>query len=202
MCAYGLRRAAGVATLGEVSRVMNVLSFPHQVTRLVFDAGQPYEKFRGRYEAAVPPADPRGRGEPGGRHARWPDGAADLGGPCPHGFVLYWRADMTPRRTTAGDLRPCTGYLMGSYAIADRIYRQDPAVMLSALLRTLIYIDFGDRTRFAVDQPSTVLAGFADPGIAELGARLDRQLAHLLDALGVGASRVLGAAEPAGRRSG
>jgi hypothetical protein len=34
--------------------VVNVSSFPHEVTRLVFDAGQPYEKFRGRYEAAVP----------------------------------------------------------------------------------------------------------------------------------------------------
>ena len=42
----------------EVS-VMNVRSVPHQVTRLVFDVGQPYEKFRSRYEAAVPPADPQ-----------------------------------------------------------------------------------------------------------------------------------------------
>jgi hypothetical protein len=31
---------------------MNLLSVPYQVTRLVFDAGQPYEKFRSRYEAA------------------------------------------------------------------------------------------------------------------------------------------------------
>jgi hypothetical protein len=43
--------------------VTNLLSFPHQVTRLVFDAGQPYEKFRSRYEAAVPPADPPWLGE-------------------------------------------------------------------------------------------------------------------------------------------
>jgi hypothetical protein len=191
------------ATTGaEVSRVMNVLSFPHQITRLVFDADQPYERFRGRYEAAVPPADPRRRGEPGGRHARWPDVAADQGEPCPHGFVLYWRADMTPRATTAGDPRSCTAYLMGSHAIADRIYREDPAVMLYVPLRTLIYIDSSDRTRFAVEQPSTVLAGFADPAIAECGVRLDRQLAGLLDALGVGGSRVLGAAELADHRSG
>ena len=52
--------------------------------------------------------------------------------------------------------------------------------MLYAPLRALIYIDSGDRTRFAVDQPSTVLAGFADPAIAELGADLDHQLAELL----------------------
>ncbi len=32
---------------------MNALSFPNQVTRLVFAAGQPYEKFCGRYQAAV-----------------------------------------------------------------------------------------------------------------------------------------------------
>ena len=25
--------------------------FPHQVTRLVFDTGQPYEEFRARYQA-------------------------------------------------------------------------------------------------------------------------------------------------------
>jgi hypothetical protein len=175
---------------------MNVLSFPHQVTRLVFDAGQPYEKFRGRYEANVPPADPGWWRDPHGRHARCPAGAADQGVPRPHGFVLYWRAVMTPRGTTAGDSRPCTGYLMGSHAIEDGIYRQNPAVMLYAPLRTLIYIDSGDRTRFAVDQPSTVLAGLAGPAIAELGAHLDRQLADLLDALGVAASRVLGAGSP------
>jgi hypothetical protein len=33
-----------------------VLSFPHCVNRLVFDTGQPYDRFRGRYEAEVPSA--------------------------------------------------------------------------------------------------------------------------------------------------
>jgi hypothetical protein len=180
---------------------MNVLSFPHQVTRLVFDVGQPYEKFRGQYEAAVPPADPWRMGGAAGRHARWPAIAADQGEPCPHGFILYWRADLTSRTPAAGDFRPCTAYLMGSHAVAEKIYRRDPAVMLYASLRTLIYIDFGDRTRFAVDQPSTVLAGFADPAIAGLGAGLDRQLAALLEALGVETNQVLGAADPAGATS-
>jgi hypothetical protein len=31
--------------------VTDIGSFPHQVTRLVFDTGQPYEEFRARYEA-------------------------------------------------------------------------------------------------------------------------------------------------------
>jgi uncharacterized protein (DUF302 family) len=173
------------------ARVMNVLSVSHQVTRLVFDTGQPYEKFRSRYEAAVPPADPQRRGDFAGRHARWPDLAADPGEPAPHGFVLYWRADMTPLMTTAGERRPCTAYLMGCPAIAEKIYRQDPAVMLYSPLRALIYIDSGDQTQFAVDQPSTVFAGFAEPAVAELGTDLDHQLAELLEALGVKATEVL-----------
>ena len=163
---------------------MSHLSLEYRVTRLVFDTGQPYEKFRGRYEAAVPPADPRPGDRPG-RHVRWQDGAADADGAARHGFVLYWRADMTPELTGPGDLRPCTAYLMGHHAIPEKAYLRDPAVMLYAPLRALIYIDLTDRTRLAVDQPSTVYASFADPVITELGRDLDRQLAGLLGSLGV-----------------
>ena len=178
---------------------MNLLSFPHQVTRLVFDVDQPYDKFRGRYEATVPALDSSWPGGFAGRHTRADEVIADAGAAGPHGFILYWRADMTPSMTTAGELRPCTAYLMGNHAIAEEIYRHDPAVMLYAPLRTLIYIDSGDRTRFAVDQPSTVFASFADPAIAEVGIDLDRQLAQLLDGLGVPASPVL--ATPASHRN-
>jgi hypothetical protein len=88
--------------------VISVRSFPQRITRLVFDAGQPYERFRGRYEASVPPADPQRLGDLAGRHARWPELAAPVQDetgrePGPHGFVLYWRADMTPLMTTEGN---------------------------------------------------------------------------------------------------
>jgi Domain of unknown function DUF302 len=163
---------------------MSHQSREYRVTRLVFDAGQSYEKFRGRYEAAVLPADPRA-GDCAGLHVRWQDVAADANGSSPHGFVLYWRADMTPKMTEAGELRPCTAYLMGHPAIPERAYLHDPGVMLYVPLRVVIYIDSADRTRLAVDQPSTVYASFADPVITELGLHLDRQLAELLDALDV-----------------
>jgi hypothetical protein len=166
---------------------MSHQSCGYRVTRLVFDAGQPYEKFRGRYEAAVPAADPR-PGDCPGRHVRWQD-ADGLG---PRGFVLYWRADMTPALTGPGELRPCTAYLMGHHALPHQAYLHDSAVMLYAPLRTLIYIDSADRTRLAVDQPSTVYASFADPVITELGLDLDRELAGLLDTLGVDAGPWLG----------
>jgi hypothetical protein len=115
----------------------------HRAARLVFDVGQPYERFVSRYEAVVPALNPRRPGESDGRHARW------------------------------------------------HVYRHDPAIMLYAPLRTLIYIDAGDRTRFAVDQSSTVLASFAHPAVAALGRDLDGQLADLLDALGVEAGPLL-----------
>ena len=71
---------------------------------------------------------------------------------------------------------------MGHHAIPEKAHFRDPVVMLYAPLRTLIYIDSADRTRLAVDQPSTVYASFADPVIPELGRDLDRHLADLLDA--------------------
>ena len=72
---------------------------------------------------------------------------------------------------------------MGHHAIPEQAYLRDSAVMLYAPLSTLIYIDPADRTRLAVDQPSTVYASFADPVITEVGLDRDRQLAELLDAL-------------------
>jgi hypothetical protein len=148
------------------------------------------------YEAAVPPTGPRPSDCPG-RHVRW-QAAADTDGSGPRGFVLYWRADMTPELTGSGELRPCAAYLMGPARRPEEAYLHDPAVMLFAPLRTLIYIDSADRTRLAVDQPSTVYASFANPVIPELGIDLDRQLAGLLGALGVEAGPWLG--QPGGRR--
>jgi|SRR5579872_2363513 hypothetical protein len=179
-----LAGAAAAKRRDSGNLVMSHLSVEYPVTRLVFDVCQPYGKFRGRFEAAVPPVDPRPADCPG-RHVRWRDGSADADGSTRHGFVMHWRADMTPDLTGPGDLRPCTAYLMGHHAIPEKAYLRDPAVMLYAPLRALIYIDLADRTRLAVDQPSTVYASFADPVITELGRDLDRQLAGLLGSLGV-----------------
>lgn len=85
----------------------------------------------------------------------------------------------------AGERRPWTAYLMGSTAIGESVHQQNPALLLCFPLRTVIYVDTDDRTYFAVQQPSTLFAVIADPGLAELGACLDRQLAGLLDALGI-----------------
>ena len=51
--------------------------FPHQVTRLVFDTGQPYDQFRARYEAAVPALDEKRLAGFAARGAAWPEVVAD-----------------------------------------------------------------------------------------------------------------------------
>jgi hypothetical protein len=175
---------------------MSHLTVQHQATQLIFDADQPYEKLRRRYEAVVPALDPRQPGESYGRHARWPGIVAEADISSQHGFILYWRAETTALMNEDGEPRPCTRYLMGNRALTDNTYRRNPGVLLYAL-NTLIYIDNDDRTRFAVDQPSTVFAAFGDPAIAELGLGLDGRLAELLDVLGIQASTLLGATRPA-----
>jgi hypothetical protein len=174
---------------------MSHLTVQHHSTRLIFDADQPYDKLRRRYEAVVPALEPRRPGESHGRHARWPGVVAEADISRAHGFILYWRADTTALINENGEPRPCTRYLMGHRALADSLYRQNPGVMLYAL-NTLTYLDNEDRTRFAVDQPSTVFAVFGDPAIAELGLDLDGRLAELLDVLGIQASSLLGATRP------
>ena len=165
--------------------MMDVGSFPHQVTRLVFDTGQPYQEFRARYEAAVPPVDEKRLAEFAARGAAWPEVVADAGASAPHAFLIFWRLDTTPVMSLAGNTTRCTAYLMGNHTIAEQMYRHDPAVMLYVPLRTVIYAGPDDRAFFGIDQPSTEVASFGLAPVTQVGIDLDRKLAALLDALDV-----------------
>jgi hypothetical protein len=170
---------------------MDIGSFVHQVTRLIFDTAQPYEEFRARYEDAVPELDPKRLVAFTESGASWQEVVADADASAPHGFLIYWRSDLTPVMSLAGDPARCTAYLMGNHTIADQMYRYDPSVMLYAPLRTAIYGDAANRTRLAVDKPSTVFASSASPPISQVGIELDRKLASLLEALDVPAREAL-----------
>ncbi len=164
---------------------MDSMSFPHRVTRLAFDTGQPYEEFRARYQDAVPALDPNRLAAFAKAGAAWPEVVAEAGTAAPHGFLLYWRSDLTPLMSLAGNTNRCTAYLMGNHTIAERMYRYDPSVMLYAPLCTVIYGAAEGPAWFAVDQPSTVFGSFARPEILEVGLELDRKLADLLDTLDI-----------------
>jgi hypothetical protein len=171
---------------------MDIGSFPHQVTRLVFDTGQPYEEFRARYEAAVPALDENRLAGLAARGAAWPEVIADADASAPHGFLIFWRLDTTPVMSLAGNTTRCTAYLMGNHTIAEKMYRHAPAVMLYVPLRTVIYAGHDDRAFFAVDQPSTEVATFGLAPVTQVGTDLDRKLTTLLSALDVPAAELDG----------
>jgi uncharacterized protein (DUF302 family) len=173
---------------------MDAGSFPHQVTRLVFDTGQPYDQFRARYEAAVPALDEKRLADFAVRGAAWPEVVADAAASAPHGFLIFWRLDTTPVMSLAGNSTRCTAYLMGNHTIAERMYRHDPAVMLYVPLRTVIYAGPDDRAFFAADQPSTQVATFGLAQVTQVGTDLDRKLTALLRALDVPAGELDGPA--------
>jgi hypothetical protein len=64
----------------------SVRTFPHEVTRLVVDLGQPYDEFRQRYDEAVPALDPRQLNALIDRAASWEDVVAQGTAGAPHGF--------------------------------------------------------------------------------------------------------------------
>ena len=160
----------------------------HIVDRLSFDVDQPYDRFRRRYELAVPFLDQEKINGLVQRSTPWEEVVADANMRAPFGFFLFWRSDITPVMSLAGHEAKCTEYLMGNHVIAERMFRFDPSVMLYAPLRAVIYLDRRHRTRFVIDRPSSLFSSFDDPGIARVGEELDTKLRTLLESLDVDVS--------------
>jgi uncharacterized protein (DUF302 family) len=82
---------------------------------------------------------------------------------APHGFLIYFRTDVHPVMTLAGDKAACVSYLMGNHTIAERMFRHDPRAMLYAPLHTVIWEDAAGDGWFTVHGPSTQFASFEIP---------------------------------------
>ncbi|MCW2939004.1 MAG: hypothetical protein JWN00_1989 [Actinomycetia bacterium] len=152
----------------------------HPVRRLDVPLPLPYDRALRRYEELVPAADMARFGQ----LATWDAVLEQAEINAPHGFMIYWRTDVTAMMAGSPSGWKCTEYLMGNHTIAERMFRHDPAAMLYAPLRTLIYADTDGNAHFAVDQPSTLFDSFDNPAIAEVGRELDRLIANLLAMLG------------------
>ncbi len=152
----------------------------HPSRRLIVDLPQSYDAARTRYETLVPEVDY-------GRFSQlttWQAhlDLADIN--APHGFMYYYRADVTAIMATSTAGWKATQYLMGNHTIAQRMFRHDPSVMLHAPLRTLLYVDPAGRTHLAVDQPSLLFDSYHHPEISAVGIELDALLAQLIVLLG------------------
>jgi hypothetical protein len=176
----------------EVSRTV----IPYRVVRLDVAAHQSYDEFRRRFESSVPAWNRDRAVELVERKAPWSEVVADVKATAPHDFLLYWKLDMTPIMSLAGNAGRSTEYLMGNHVIAETMYRHDPSVALYVPLRCAIYEADGE-ARFAIDQPSTTLASLGREEITQVGVDLDGKLARLLGALGAEVPAVLARPEKA-----
>ncbi|MDX3852146.1 DUF302 domain-containing protein [Streptomyces sp. AK02-01A] len=162
-----------------------IQAMDHTMTRLRIVVDAPFEAFRSRFELAVPPVDIARITGLVQKRATWEEMKSAVAANAPHAFMIYAAVDVKPLMVLAGHERRFVEYLMGNHVIAERMFRHDPAALLYAPLRVALYEDDG-RTVFAIDQPSTVFAGFGDPAVAEVGLELDRELDALMVHLGVG----------------
>ncbi|SDH10975.1 DUF302 domain-containing protein [Nonomuraea jiangxiensis] len=156
----------------------------HANVRLLIPLPGSFEEAVRDYERHVPALDSARVAELVRRRAPWAEVLAQAAANAPYEFMIFWRYEITPLMSLAGDRWPCVTYLMGNHSIAQRMFRHDPAVMLSAPLRTVICADASGLVTFQIDQPSSRFGSYGDPEIAAVGRELDRKLADLLDALG------------------
>jgi hypothetical protein len=152
----------------------------HPTRRLVVALPSPYDAAREHYETLVPEAD-LGRFF---QMASWPATLELAEINAPHGFMRYYRSDITAVMAGSSSFWKATQYLMGNHTIAERMFRHDPSVMLHAPLRTLLYADPDGDTKLAVDEPSLLFASYDNPQIAAVGRELDGLLAELIALLG------------------
>jgi hypothetical protein len=173
-----------------MSTEMSSLVISHRVSRLDIAVHGNYDDFRRQFETAVPMWDRDHWVELVERKAAWSEVIAAMAASAPHDFLLYWKLDLAPLMSLAGNKRRATEYLMGNHVVAETMYRHDPAVALYVPLRCAIYeSDAG--TRFNIEQPSTTVSALGRDDITEIGIDLDHKLARLLTALGADVPAVL-----------
>lgn len=169
---------------------MKSAAISHQAVRLDIAVSEGYDEFRRRFESAVPMWD-RERGiELMERRPPWRDIVATAIAAAPNDFLLYWKLDIAPLMSLAGNTRRATEYLMGNHVIAETMYRHNPAVALYVPLRCAIY-ESDAEARFSIEQPSANISSLGHDKITRVGVDLDRKLAKLLAALNVDAPAVL-----------
>ncbi len=153
---------------------------PYTSTRLSIRPGLPYEEVVQRYEAAVPPA-PMADLERVLSHDGIDTARDLLAARAPLGLLLFYKLDPSPYNSAAGLTLRCATYLMGNPAIAEKMYRFNPAVMLYAPLRTVIHENTAGDVEFVIDRPSDLFGSFDDAEIGDIGRYLDSAVGALLE---------------------
>jgi hypothetical protein len=154
----------------------------YKVTRYEVDTKQNFDTFVAAYEKAVPaftPAIFEGV-------SNWDEVIARTAGIATNGFLIYHKLPTCLDRCRSTGLDHPRGieYLMGNHVISETMYRHNPAVMLHAPLRVMIFENERGDAVFEIERPSEKFGAYGDERIAEVGVLLDQKLAQLLTVLG------------------
>ncbi|WP_235676069.1 DUF302 domain-containing protein [Mycolicibacter arupensis] len=159
---------------------MEPLTVEHTVRRIQIPLPGSFSEVRERYESLVPVMDP----DAFAAVPNWAAAVALAEQVAPHGFMRYFSTDVAAAMAGSATAPPTVQYLMGNHTIAERMYRHDPAVMLHAPLRVVLFKAAADDAIMVFDQPSRLFASYGSPAIGEVGEYLDKLVAGLIGALG------------------
>ncbi len=105
-----------------------ITAVDHPSRRVVVALPQTYDEARERYESLVPEVDVARFSE----MASWQATLELAEINAPHGFMRYYRSDITAAMSGSPSFWRTTQCLMGNHTIAERMFRHDPSVMLHA----------------------------------------------------------------------
>jgi amino acid transporter len=111
----------------------------HAARRLVVALPRPYDAARSHYETLVPEVDSARFFQ----MASWQATLELAEINAPHGFMRYYRSDITAAMAGSPSFWKATQYLMGNHTIAERMFRYDPSVVVVEYLLIAVFSAWG-----------------------------------------------------------
>ncbi len=152
----------------------------HLVRRLVVALPSTYDQARADFERLIPALD-KSEFAAAGSWSAQVELAKQL---APLGFMRFFSIDVRDFMAGSASYAFATEYLVGNHTIAEATFRHNPAVMLHAPLRVLIYVGNDGRTYLTTDQPSLLFDSYGDERVSAVGQRLDAMVAEVITLLG------------------
>ena len=140
-----------------------------------------YDDFQARLESVLPPWTPQDVME---KVKTWQDAIDLIEAKVPFGLMIYRKGDPYTVMKLAGHDKKCAYYFVGNFTVAEKAFAVHPSVFQSFPFLVCIWEGTDGRPRIATGLPSSALAIFDDPTIAELGREFDRRFGRLLRHLG------------------
>lgn len=155
----------------------------HVVRRVALETTAPFDALRRGFEEAVPVLDLDGLERRAREGWSWEALQREAGRDAAYGLSRFWTHDPSALLHLAGNEAPSRTYLVGSLAMAARVFRIEPGAMLHAPLRIELHVNRSGSTVLTFDQPGSQLASYGLNKVTQAGYELDRLLGDLLEGL-------------------